>query len=48
MSSFVAHRRLFPFHTIFGVVRAARERRMSRYVLTSQRSPLAQQRATPR
>jgi glycosyl transferase family 25 len=42
LSSFVAHRRVFPLHQIFGMVRAARERRGSRFKLSEERSPLAE------
>lgn len=42
LSSFVAHRQVFPIHQLFGLVRADRERRRSRFKLTSEPSPLAE------
>jgi len=41
LSSFVAHRRVFPLHQLFGMIRAARERRGSRFELSPERSRFA-------
>lgn len=45
LSWFVAHRRVFPLHQIFGMVRAARERRGTRFTLSPERSRFADREA---